>query len=337
MLRQLRQELGVPARILVLVLHPRRPGAVGLCHLGHAAGLDLRCRARDLLGELLPLVRLRAIPAAGDHQGAGPLGIGKTKMQHGKPAHRYADNVRLRDVERVQHCPDIVARPLLRVLLPVFWHIRRRIAACVVGDAAVPPREEAELRLVASVIAGELVDKQDRIPGPCLLVIEPDPVVCGEVRHRWFLLAPRSYVAPCRSGKPCALSRSLRHRAHQACFPYVRRGERLMQSDRDARIRERAYQIWIEEGCQHGKQDEYWYRAEQEIAAQEPEAEPADTPAEPGTRPRAPAKTPAAEKDAPAAPGRPRSRSKTTADERTSASGDNGPPRPPRPRARTRS
>ena len=42
-----------------------------------------------------------------------------------------------------------------------------------------------------------------------------------------------------------------------------------MQSDRQARIRERAYQIWLEEGRAEGRQDEHWQRAEREISEEE--------------------------------------------------------------------
>jgi Protein of unknown function (DUF2934) len=42
-----------------------------------------------------------------------------------------------------------------------------------------------------------------------------------------------------------------------------------MQSDRQARIRERAYQIWVDEGRVHGKHVEHWRRAEHEVAEEE--------------------------------------------------------------------
>src|SRR5216683_981877 len=42
-----------------------------------------------------------------------------------------------------------------------------------------------------------------------------------------------------------------------------------MQSDRHARISERAHQIWLAEGRAHGRHDEHWQRAEREIAAEE--------------------------------------------------------------------
>jgi hypothetical protein len=48
-----------------------------------------------------------------------------------------------------------------------------------------------------------------------------------------------------------------------------------MQADREARIRERAYQIWVAEGRTHGSQEAHWHRAEREIMAEE--AAPAGT------------------------------------------------------------
>jgi len=42
-----------------------------------------------------------------------------------------------------------------------------------------------------------------------------------------------------------------------------------MHSDRDARIRQRAYEIWEAEGRPHGKEHEHWRRAEQEVAHRE--------------------------------------------------------------------
>jgi hypothetical protein len=42
-----------------------------------------------------------------------------------------------------------------------------------------------------------------------------------------------------------------------------------MQSDRQERISERAYQIWVAEGYVHGRHEEHWHRAEREIAEEE--------------------------------------------------------------------
>ena len=37
-----------------------------------------------------------------------------------------------------------------------------------------------------------------------------------------------------------------------------------------AKIAERAYQIWQENGCLQGHDEEYWYQAERELGAAEP-------------------------------------------------------------------
>src|SRR5579862_524086 len=183
MLGELGEELGIAARVLVEVLHAGRPGAVGLGDFGHAVALDFRRGAAGFIAELLALVGLRAVAAAGDDQGGGAVGIGETEMQHGKAAHRDADDVRLRNVESVEHGADVVARPLLRILIPVLRHVGGRIAARVERDAAVAPREIAQLRLVAADVAGEFVDEDDRVAGAGFLVIEADAVVGGEVGH----------------------------------------------------------------------------------------------------------------------------------------------------------
>jgi len=41
-----------------------------------------------------------------------------------------------------------------------------------------------------------------------------------------------------------------------------------MDSDKEARIRERAYEIWVREGRPHGMSAEHWQKAEAEIAAE---------------------------------------------------------------------
>src|SRR5260221_12850097 len=41
-----------------------------------------------------------------------------------------------------------------------------------------------------------------------------------------------------------------------------------MDSDKEARIRERAYKIWVRGGRPHGKDAEHWQKAEAEIAAE---------------------------------------------------------------------
>src|SRR3954467_1473088 len=42
-----------------------------------------------------------------------------------------------------------------------------------------------------------------------------------------------------------------------------------MAEERNARIGERAYHIWLEEGQPHGRHDEHWHRAERELIEEE--------------------------------------------------------------------
>jgi hypothetical protein len=41
-----------------------------------------------------------------------------------------------------------------------------------------------------------------------------------------------------------------------------------MESDKEARIRERAYDIWVREGRPHGRDAEHWQKAVAEITAE---------------------------------------------------------------------
>lgn len=87
-----------------------------------------------------------------------------------------------------------------------------------------------------------------------------------------------------------------------------------MIADREARVRQRAHEIWESEGCPEGHAEEHWARANQEIDAEdaavvteEPEAEAASAPlaapppaakpkpaAKAEAKPKAPARKPAA-------------------------------------------
>jgi hypothetical protein len=42
-----------------------------------------------------------------------------------------------------------------------------------------------------------------------------------------------------------------------------------MRSDREERIKQRAYALWQSEGHGHGRHEDHWHRAEREIAAEE--------------------------------------------------------------------
>ena len=64
-----------------------------------------------------------------------------------------------------EHSDRVGDRPLLGVRLRVGGHVRRRVAAGRVGDAAIGRREEPHLRLPAPVVTGELMDEQQRRTG----------------------------------------------------------------------------------------------------------------------------------------------------------------------------
>lgn len=44
------------------------------------------------------------------------------------------------------------------------------------------------------------------------------------------------------------------------------------RNDRDVRIRQRAYDLWVAEGSPQGRQQEHWLQAEREIMMAEPES-----------------------------------------------------------------
>src|SRR5258708_26145463 len=74
----------------------------------------------------------------------------------------------------VQHRDDVIPRMRLRIARAVLRYVGGRKAARVVGDAAEVAREEAQLRLPAAVIAGELVHEHERRAAAALLVIQAD-------------------------------------------------------------------------------------------------------------------------------------------------------------------
>ena len=101
-----------------------------------------------------------------------------------------------------------------------------------------------------------------------------------------------------------------------------------MAEDRNARIRERAYHIWLEEGQPHGRHDEHWQRAERELIEEDNRlrensaATDARDGAEPGGASRSPARSQGADKakaDRPSV--KPRARSSRPAASDAGASG----------------
>src|SRR5688572_11462085 len=153
MLTELAQVLVEPALILGLQLHARGADAVGRNEMLHALLADgLRVGAGVLL-ELRVLRGMGTVTAAGEGERERAMSIGEAEMQRGEGTHGEADDMGAREAERIQHAADVVAGAGLRVALPVLRHIRGRIAARVVGDAAVAAREMPHLRLPAALIS----------------------------------------------------------------------------------------------------------------------------------------------------------------------------------------
>src|SRR5215831_12476253 len=106
----------------------------------------------------------------------------------------------LLDLEPVEYTPDVLGRTLLRVRLDVVGHVRGRIAARVERDRAVPAREEARLQMPAAVVAGELVDEDQRQALARFLVVDVDAVVDSYGGHDARLSRSRgNSLGRCRS------------------------------------------------------------------------------------------------------------------------------------------
>ena len=172
-----------PARVLRSQLQARRIVAVGGGELRHALLQQyLGVRARGAL-ELLPLRRHRTVAAAGDDEAQGARAVLHAEMQRGEAAHGKSHDVGAPDLQCVQHREDVVSRALLRVALHALGHVRGRVAARVVGDAAVAARKVGELRIPAAQVPGELVHEHDRRASARLLVVQFHAVVGGDVGH----------------------------------------------------------------------------------------------------------------------------------------------------------
>src|SRR5258707_11901615 len=93
------------------------------------------------------------------------------------------------DLQMIEHRERISIEMLVSVDLGGSRHIRRRVAARGIADAAVAAREVTHLRLPIGVVGGEFVQEDDGCSAPRLLEIEPDIVARYGVGHLTFLLS----------------------------------------------------------------------------------------------------------------------------------------------------
>ena len=100
--------------------------------------------------------------------------------------------MRLCDFEMIEHGERVGVEMPVAVDLGRRRHVRRRVAARGIGDAAVAAREVTHLRLPIGVVGGEFVQEDDRRPAAGLLEIEPDIVAGDGIGHLLFLLTGRA-------------------------------------------------------------------------------------------------------------------------------------------------
>src|SRR6266567_8325314 len=98
------------------------------------------------------------------------------KLQRDCATHRQSTDVRLWDRERIHEAAKILDRLLLRVRRCVVRYAGGRVAAIVIGDHAIPAREEANLVLPALPASGKLVAEDQRVATPALLIEDLDAV-----------------------------------------------------------------------------------------------------------------------------------------------------------------
>ena len=189
-------ELGEAARILLLEARARRVGREALGIVRHAVLADTLGRRLGILLELLVALAVRPRAHAGQGEGEGAVSVEAAEMRGGESALRQADDMGLGDTEVVQHVPGIVDRRLLAVLGAIGRHVRAGIAAEGVGDAAMPPGEEAHLRFPAPPVATVLVDEQDRRAAAGFLEVELHAVRRRGMRHLYDSWNHRNVVIP---------------------------------------------------------------------------------------------------------------------------------------------
>src|SRR5207247_1658311 len=131
--------------VLVLELHPRRALGVEVGRLLHALGLELLRRHLGVLAELFTVGHHAAVAGTRHHDGQQAIGIAEREVERGVPALGEPAHVGLLDRERVEEAAEVFDGAVLRVRFRILGDVRRRVAAGVVGDRPVAPREELHL------------------------------------------------------------------------------------------------------------------------------------------------------------------------------------------------
>ena len=145
-------ELGPAARVLVAVGDARRAGAVELGHGRHALRSMRWAKASHSSLKRLPWRRDRWRRRRRPPRSPATRALPGWRMANSSAAVAPIDRPQrwaVVDAQRRHHVGGIVGGARLRIGGDVVRHVRRRPAARGVGDAAVAPREIADLRLPA--------------------------------------------------------------------------------------------------------------------------------------------------------------------------------------------
>ena len=146
-----------------------------LRHDVHSA-LDKAARERRrFLQPRLALGRRRAGTRPGGYNRARLSGILQSKLQGGVSAHAEPHDVSALDREPLHDGGNVVHGKLPAILIEVFGNVAGRIAARIVGDAAVGAREMANLGFPLAAIRSEFVDENDRVSATGFLTIQLYP------------------------------------------------------------------------------------------------------------------------------------------------------------------
>src|SRR4030095_1232512 len=118
----------------------------------HPVFLEAARHHLGVLAELFALAVHAAIAGAGDNEGERAVRVPETEVPGRVPTHREAADVRLRNLQGVEHAPDVLSGALLRVRLHVVGDVRRRVAPRIECDRPIASGEETALEIPTSVV-----------------------------------------------------------------------------------------------------------------------------------------------------------------------------------------
>jgi hypothetical protein len=126
---------------------------------------------------------MRAGATGGSDQRAQPFRMEHRQHQPGIGAHGETNDVCACDLQSVEHGNGVGGGDVVAIGGRVVGNVGGRIAARRHDDTAVGPGKMRYLRRPAAVVAGELVEEQDRMAGAPLLDVELRAVLCSDMRH----------------------------------------------------------------------------------------------------------------------------------------------------------